>query len=338
MGQPVAIVNELREIVYANRLLQQLTQANPFNILGQLPGDALSCVHAATEGVPCGASEACRQCGTLQAVEASQNSHSPATCESRMTVRKESGEASLEFEITASPLDTGQPLTIVSFRDVSAEKRRNVLERVFFHDLLNLSGGLHGLLEIWPDLDGSEADSVRRMALDVSAELSEEIVSGRALAAAERGDLEVVVENLHPGAIMESVAAAYRRHSVTRSRAIHVDAVPVGCVVRTDQVLLRRILGNLVKNALEATSPDGTVTLAFHAGPEPCFEVHNREAMPLEVSTQIFQRSFSTKSGTGRGIGTYSVKLLTERYLRGQVTFTTSPAEGTTFRVRLPAQ
>ncbi len=58
--------------------------------------------------------------------------------------------------------------------------------------------------------------------------------------------------------------------------------------------------------------------------------------MPREVQLQIFQRSFSTK-GLGRGLGTYSVRLLTERYLKGSVSFTSSAEFGTTFRVRCPA-
>ncbi len=37
-----------------------------------------------------------------------------------------------------------------------------------------------------------------------------------------------------------------------------------------------------------------------------------------------------------RGLGTYSVKLLTERYLGGAVTFTSTQEEGTTFRVCYP--
>ena len=57
--------------------------------------------------------------------------------------------------------------------------------------------------------------------------------------------------------------------------------------------------------------------------------------MPREVQLQIFKRSFTTK-GLGRGLGTYSVKLLTKKYLKGQVGFTTSPADGTTFHVTLP--
>jgi sensor histidine kinase regulating citrate/malate metabolism len=50
---------------------------------------------------------------------------------------------------------------------------------------------------------------------------------------------------------------------------------------------------------------------------------------------QLFQRSFSTK-GEGRGLGTYSIKLLTERILNGKVSFTSSMDDGTTFRVLIP--
>lgn len=50
---------------------------------------------------------------------------------------------------------------------------------------------------------------------------------------------------------------------------------------------------------------------------------------------QIFQRSFSTKGG-GRGIGTYSVKLLTENYLQGRVAFVSTAEAGTTFTATYP--
>lgn len=65
------------------------------------------------------------------------------------------------------------------------------------------------------------------------------------------------------------------------------------------------------------------------------FWVHNPSVIPLEVQLQLFQRSFSTK-GLGRGIGTYSVKLLTEKYLGGKVYFKSNEDEGTTFYVELP--
>ena len=57
--------------------------------------------------------------------------------------------------------------------------------------------------------------------------------------------------------------------------------------------------------------------------------------MPPKVQLQVFQRSFSTK-GLGRGLGTYSMRLLTQRYLGGTVSFSSKEGEGTEFRARYP--
>jgi sensor histidine kinase regulating citrate/malate metabolism len=99
---------------------------------------------------------------------------------------------------------------------------------------------------------------------------------------------------------------------------------------------VRRVIGNMVKNALEACRPGDTVTLrcrASHDGIE--FDVHNPGAMPRNVQLQVFQRSFTSK-GDGRGLGTYSMKLLSERYLGGRVSFTSEAVSGTTFSAWYP--
>lgn len=100
--------------------------------------------------------------------------------------------------------------------------------------------------------------------------------------------------------------------------------------------LLRRVLGNRIKNALEAIPPGRVVTVCCaEQGDGVVFSVHNPGTMPPDVQGQVFQRSFSTKAASGRGIGTHSMKLLGERYLRGQVGFASDEAQGTTFRIRL---
>lgn len=81
------------------------------------------------------------------------------------------------------------------------------------------------------------------------------------------------------------------------------------------------VIINLCKNALEGAPMDGSVT----TGIENCsdnitFWVKNDQVMSEEVQMQLFQRSFSTK-GIGRGIGTYSIRLLTENYLKGKIIF-----------------
>ena len=58
--------------------------------------------------------------------------------------------------------------------------------------------------------------------------------------------------------------------------------------------------------------------------------------MPKHIQLQIFNRSFSTKAKKGRGIGTYSVKLLIENYLKGKVSFISNQEEQTKFIIEVP--
>jgi signal transduction histidine kinase len=105
--------------------------------------------------------------------------------------------------------------------------------------------------------------------------------------------------------------------------------------ISTDKVLLKRVLINLLKNALEASPKNATVVLNIYRDENTIvFTVYNPGYMSVAVQSQVFQRSFSTK-GAGRGLGSYSIKLLTERYLNGNVYFATSEDNGTTFFVTL---
>jgi sensor histidine kinase regulating citrate/malate metabolism len=67
---------------------------------------------------------------------------------------------------------------------------------------------------------------------------------------------------------------------------------------------------------------------------EIVFWVRNDQVMSTDVRMQLFQRSFSTK-GEGRGLGTYSIRLLTENYLGGKVSFVSNEKDGTVFRIEL---
>ena len=94
----------------------------------------------------------------------------------------------------------------------------------------------------------------------------------------------------------------------------------------------------MTANALEATPAGGEIRVSC----EPdagvvTFRVRNAGVMPPEVQAGVFHRSFSTKARRGRGLGTYSMKLLGERYLRGSVGFASNEAEGTVFWIRLPS-
>jgi sensor histidine kinase regulating citrate/malate metabolism len=108
-------------------------------------------------------------------------------------------------------------------------------------------------------------------------------------------------------------------------------------MIRTDAAQALRCLGNLLRNALEAVASEQTVTIqADVTARSVVFSVHNEGVIPPEIQAHMFERAVSSKAARGRGIGTYSVKLIAERYLNGRVSFVSKEKEGTVFLLELP--
>ncbi|MCP5062827.1 MAG: HAMP domain-containing histidine kinase [Ignavibacteriae bacterium] len=136
--------------------------------------------------------------------------------------------------------------------------------------------------------------------------------------------------------ILEEVLLLYEKHILTEGKELIIESGCPDIIIETDRTILRRVLGNLTKNALEACHEGETVSISCSEDDSKVtFSVKNPNYIPRNIQLQIFQRSFSTK-GKGRGIGTYSVKLLTEKYLNGSVNFESSKIDGTKFMVTYP--
>jgi signal transduction histidine kinase len=331
----LVVLNSQRQIVYANqRLIETLGIQDSQEILGRRPGEVLDCVHASQTAAGCGTTEFCRQCGAVNAILVSQTGRQSVQ-DCRILTRS---NTALELRVWATPyMQEGQPYTVFVAADVSHEKRRRALERIFFHDVLNTAGGVYGLSALLVEEDDLEdVPEIAGMVHHSSERLIEQIQAQRQLSAAERGDLEVTPSQTTTLTLMQEVAESYLGHPVAQGRRIEVDREAVDVPLTTDPVLARRVLGNMLKNALEATEQGGTVRLTCAARETSVvFAVHNSVHMPRSVQLQVFKRSFTTK-GAGRGIGTFSIKLLSEKYLGGSVWFSSSEEQGTTFFLMLP--
>jgi signal transduction histidine kinase len=209
---------------------------------------------------------------------------------------------------------------------------------VFFHDILNSASALRGLAEVMERAPMEDKNEVARDIAAVCDRLIDEIKSQKELSAAENNQLSVEHSLISSRPFLEELVHFYQNHDVCRSRQLYLDPDVCQTLLISDRTLLWRVLSNMVKNALEACVPGETVTLGCRLHNRHVeFWVHNPDVISETVRLQIFQRSFSTK-GPGRGLGTYSIKLLGERYLRGRVSFTSSASRGTTFKIVLPLQ
>lgn len=341
MPGPAMVLNAERQILCVNsKLLGMLTIDDATRLVGRRPGEAIHCLHAPSAPGGCGTGPACRHCGAVGAIRQALASRGQATEECRITATAEDGgRVHLDLRLHATHLGIeGEDLVIVGLEDIGHEKRRQVLERAFFHDLLNTCGGLQGMAELLGELaDDPETEAAyKREIVQLSRLVVEEIRAHQQMQAAERGELQPAFDEVDVPAFLQELVALYRNHVVGGSRRLHLAAAPaVG--LRTDASLLRRILGNLIKNALEATADGATITVEARVEHDGVvFAVHNPGVIAPEVQLQIFQRSFSTKGGAGRGIGTYAARLFVEEHLGGRVSFTSDERTGTLFTVRLP--
>ena len=333
------ILNSHRQIVYGNTTLMALLNLkSPKTLYGQRMGEAFDCIHShETEG-GCGTTAFCKYCGAVNAVVKSQDE--PDTMkeeECRLTVGE--GHQSFDFRIRAKTLDLlNEIFTIVIIQDVSDEKRRDVLERIFFHDILNTAGGVQGLIELMKEASPEELDEYLKLAESASETLVEEIKAQREILAAENETLETEVVPLNSLDILSSVLAVYKNHPSAKGKSINISEEAVSLDFSSDPRLVIRIIGNMVKNALEAEPEGSTVGLEVSEVDEALqFRVRNPGMMPESIKLQVFQRSFSTK-GSGRGLGTYSIKILGEKYLGGRVSFISETNEGTVFTFELPGR
>ncbi len=327
------VLNAERQILFGNKALRTLAESLHHECFeGMRPGEFLSCRNAATAPSGCGTSEACRTCGAMTAVLAALEGET-ATHECRISMQ--SGDA-LDFRVKASPLVwQGAEYVLVVLDDISDEKRRAVLERVFFHDVLNTAGGVQGLAHLIAD-DPSLCEGLKDDLLASSTSLVNEIKGQRLLLAAENDQLQAKLAPTRALHALEAVRHLYRNHPAAAGRRVELDRAAADALLETDETILQRVLGNMVKNALEAVSAGETVTLGVDVKDGACtFWCHNPGVIPPDARLQIFQRSFTTK-GPGRGVGTYGIKLLAERYLHGTVGFSSSPEAGTRFHVTLP--
>lgn len=332
------VLNEQRQIVAVNKLLMETFHiTDPAALIGLRPGEALGCVHFNQGPDGCGTAHNCSVCGAVRTIMESMDGDCQVTGECRVML-KDNGGTALDLEATASPLNVADKhFTVFALKDISADKRKQVMERTFFHDIINTAGGIYGLacVLVEPDHVSSEKETeYKGLMVTLAGNLIEEIKYQRNLIAAEQGKYVPQLETVDLNDLLSEVCELHRHHEHTQERAI-VFEPGSACPVLTDPPALRRIVGNMVLNALEAISKNETVHVSYHSSAgKLCIEVSNPGEMTAETQLKVFKRSFSSKSKTGRGLGTYSMKLFGEHYLGGKVGFTCTDGR-TTFFIEL---
>lgn len=135
--------------------------------------------------------------------------------------------------------------------------------------------------------------------------------------------------------VVRRVLVDLHGYAQDRGAALHLRGSGRDAVhVRGEELLCYSIVGNLVKNAIEAAGSGATVTLELHRGDPVALSVANPGRVPPEVQHRFFEKYATHGKSGGTGLGTYSARLLA-RVQHGDLAMRTG-ADGTTLTLTLP--
>ena len=333
----LVILDENRQIVALNdSFMKMLGIEDSFQVLGLRPGEALSCVYSDLEPCGCGTSKYCASCGAATAIVISLGQDQPVERICALTTNRGGKEVDIALLVKSQPINMHNKKFLLLFiQDITLQQKRAALERTFFHDINNMLGGIIGASEMLT-LDNNDSDIVKIL-YQSALRLKKEIDIQKSLLFNESFTYQPLWSNVEVHRFAEELRIFFSNHPLAKDKGLAFTLPFPNICLKTDLSLLMRILINMITNALEASDNDRAVKVwAENSDKELCFYVWNHRSIPKETRLRIFQRNFSTKPGEGRGIGTYSMKFFGEKILGGDISFTSTDKEGTTFKFALP--
>ena len=222
------------------------------------------------------------------------------------------------------------------------EERQRRLVADVAHELRTPLANLRGYLEALKD-GVIDPDPELFASLHEEAVLQQRIVNDlQDLALAEAGTLAYHRGIIDMAEVLETTRAAH--HAVAESAGVRLAvATPGPAQVYADPDRLRQVLGNLVTNALRATSAGGSVTLSSAVdGTAVVVRVADTGTGIAPASLpHVFDRFWRADSARGRRTGGSGLGLSIARQIvtdhGGTITVASQLGMGTTFTITLPA-
>jgi signal transduction histidine kinase/CheY-like chemotaxis protein len=334
----VLILNKERQILAANQeLLDGLKRKSDECMIGLRPGEAFNCIHFTKGPGGCDTSMNCRHCGAVLSILAAQAIKQPIKDECKLTVLHDGKLQAAEFAVKVTPLVVqDSELLIFTLNDISNIKRKDTLQSLFNHDYMNILSGLEGWTEL---LKQKKSKDAAKEIMALILRLKTDFQFFNQLYQAENNHLHVDWTIFKLSELVDELLLLIN-NNISATKNIHVIAPDADKIsIKSDRSLLLRILINMIKNACEHTPDQQMVSIQVNAQADwLIFKVKNPGFIPKKNQGKIFQRTFSTKRGAGHGLGTFSMKLFGESFLKGRISFVSNKKEGTVFVFALPLQ
>ena len=221
LPQGVAVFNAHRQIVYANKAFGGLSAEGrgAADVLGLRLGEALSCFGTKVDSGVCGTTELCRSCGAARSLAASLAGTNAVSGDCSLSRQGVAHLETLDFRIWIWSMRHGEETFHVALlADIRAEKRLDLMERIFYHDILNLVSGMQGVCELMREEEEGARNAELELLIFAVERVNDLIQSQRDLTFAERGEYEVVAHKMGSVSLLTDITALMRRETSCRGK------------------------------------------------------------------------------------------------------------------------
>lgn len=151
IDQYILVLNSNRQIVFSNESFNSDFGIDDVTkVLGKRVGEALDC-RFAWQVVGCGTSDFCRECGAAKAMLETQTKKKKDVYRECIILTKKNSKT-LELGVTSKHISiNSEDFVIFTVTDISNDKQKRELEEIFYHDISNIAGGLHSMLQLLHD-------------------------------------------------------------------------------------------------------------------------------------------------------------------------------------------
>ena len=177
------------------------------------------------------------------------------------------------------------------------EKIKEGLTHMIIHDLRNPLGALSGFIELTlfdkQNLSKDQLELIQGCASSCH-DLKDMVQSLLDIHKMEEGKLELKKEEIHLGEVIDSTMRQFALKANTKQVALHFhkpDRLPM---IPVDRSLMKRVIANLLNNAIRHTNTDGTVTItAQHPQENGCLHIRvedTGDGLAPEYHQKVFDK------------------------------------------------
>ena len=259
----------------------------------------------------------------------------------------------IPVSISVSPiLMGGRPIGAIEvFRDITQEEEIDRMKSEFIslasHQLRTPLSAIKTYSHMLVDGYMGEVTPAQRKSLrtiiSASNRMNELISTLLNITRIESGTIAITPKQLKMDKVVEEVLKELGMQAADKEIKLLQTQVGKGITtVRTDSLILKEIISNLVSNAIKYTPDGGTITanVRLRKADVLVSVADNGWGIPAYAQDQVFTKFFRAhnivkRETTGTGLGLYLVRGLLER-LGGKIWFQSEEGKGTTFFFTIP--